>query len=612
MTSAGTIPSIFRRQAELLPAATAITAPGRLPLDYSGLWRQIEDHVRTLSGLALIGKPIAVVMGNGPEMAVTFLATSSIAAFAPLNPGYREREFDFYLSDLQAAAVIVESGVESPVRDVARKREIPLIELSPDLDQPAGVFRLDGSGSGVGDSLPFARPDDVALILHTSGTTSRPKMVPLTHANLCASARNISAVLQLRRDDRCLNVMPLFHIHGLMAGLLASLTEGASVACTPGFIATRFFEWLDQMKPTWYTAVPTMHQAILARVSENRQVVSRSRLRLIRSSSSALPPQVMHGLEGAFGAPVIESYGMTEASHQMTSNPLPPRPRKPKSVGVAAGPEVRILGEDGQFAGPAESGEVVIRGENVLARYLENPEATKRAFVHGWFRTGDEGYLDSDGYLFLTGRIKEMINRGGEKIAPREIDDVLLDHPAVAQAVAFGIPDTRLGEDVAAAVVLRPGVSVGEHELRAHVAGKLAEFKVPRRILILDEIPKGATGKIQRIGMAERLGLALQLVSEPDLKAESIAPRTPVEVRLARIWCDVLGLERIGVRDRFLSAGGDSMLATMLIARVRDEMKVEISMLDFFDASTIEEQAKLIGRALDAGSPQADASASGK
>jgi acyl-CoA synthetase (AMP-forming)/AMP-acid ligase II len=301
--------------------------------------------------------------------------------------------------------------------------------------------------------------------------------------------------------------MPLFHIHGLMAAVLASMTAGASVFCCPGFNALRFFAWLDEAKPSWYTAVPTMHQTILARAERNRESISRARLRLIRSSSASLPPQVMKALEDTFGAPVIESYGMTEAAHQMASNPLPPKPRKAGSVGLAAGPKVAVMDASGRLLELGETGEVVIRGENVFDGYENNPQATADAFTDGWFRTGDQGVMDADGYLAITGRLKELINRGGEKISPLEVDEVIMDHPAVAQVATFALPHDTLGEDVAAAVVLQDDASVDELELREFAAERLANFKVPRRIVILDEIPKGATGKLQRIGLAEKLGL---------------------------------------------------------------------------------------------------------
>jgi oxalate---CoA ligase len=353
-----------------------------------------------------------------------------------------------------------------------------------------------------------AEPGDISMVLHTSGTTSRPKIVPLSQANLAASAQHIAHTLAFAPADRGLNIMPLFHIHGLIAGVLTPLAAGSFVFCTPGFNALKFFAWMDECAPSWYTAVPTMHQAILGRAGKNAEVIARHPLRFIRSSSSSMPPQVIAELEAVFGAPLIESYGMTEAAHQMASNPLPPAVRKPGSVGIAAGPEVAVMDEAGTLLPRGAVGEIVIRGPNVTAGYESNPKANAEAFTAGWFRTGDQGTLDADGYLSLTGRLKEIINRGGEKVSPREIDEILMDHPAVAQVVCFGMPHAKLGEEVAAAVVLREGASSSERELQAFVGGRAAEFKVPKRILIMDEIPKGATGKLQRIGLAAKLGLA--------------------------------------------------------------------------------------------------------
>ncbi|MEL6700459.1 MAG: AMP-binding protein, partial [Pseudomonadota bacterium] len=350
--------------------------------------------------------------------------------------------------------------------------------------------------------------DDVALILHTSGTTSRPKIVPLLHSNIAASARHIADSLTLSPADRCMNVMPLFHIHGLLAAVSASLHAGASIWCSSGFNALSFFKDMGDATPTWYTAVPTMHQAILSRAGRNSDVIRDVPLRFLRSSSASLPAQVMEQLQQTFDAPVIEAYGMTEAAHQMCCNPLDRQ--KPGAVGVAAGPEVAIADEvenriiDG-------TGEVVISGPNVTPGYESNPDANAKNFfkVDGkrWFRTGDQGALDEDGFLHLTGRLKEIINRGGEKVSPLEVDGVLMDHPAVQQVVTFALPHPKLGEEVAAAVVLRDGHEADERAIRDFALERLADFKAPRRVVILPEIPKGATGKMQRIGMAEKLGL---------------------------------------------------------------------------------------------------------
>jgi acyl-CoA synthetase (AMP-forming)/AMP-acid ligase II len=358
----------------------------------------------------------------------------------------------------------------------------------------------------------MAEASDIALVLHTSGTTSRPKIVPLSQTNITASAYHIGNSLALRENDTCLNIMPLFHIHGLIAATLSSIAAGASVICTPGFNALKFFSWMEETRPTWYTAVPTMHQAILTRADRNKEIIAQGRLRLIRSSSSSLPPQVMEALEATFGVPVIEAYGMTEAAHQMASNPLPPGKRFSGCVGIAAGPDVAIMDEVGVLLGSGELGEIVIRGRNVTAGYEANVEANAKAFTNGWFRTGDQGTIDADGYLRLTGRLKELINRGGEKISPLEVDTVIMDHPAVAQVVTFGVPHDKLGEDVAAAVVLREGAACDARELRAFVGSRIADFKVPRKIVFLDEIPKGATGKLQRIGLHEKLAAELGMV----------------------------------------------------------------------------------------------------
>jgi acyl-CoA synthetase (AMP-forming)/AMP-acid ligase II len=452
---------------------------------------------------------VAIVLANGPEMASAFVAIAQAATTAPLNPAYRTDEFAFYLADLGARALVVQQGDPSPARDAAHAQRIQVIDLIPG-DEAAGGFALVAEERSVPVHSVNAGPataDDVALILHTSGTTSRPKIVPLTHRNVTASAAHIVATLALGRTDVCLNIMPLFHIHGLIAATLSALAAGGAVVCTPGFNAFKFFGWFKEVDPTWYTAVPTMHQALLPFARRNADVIAAGRLRFIRSSSASLPPQVMQALEEAFHVPVIESYGMTEASHQMASNPLPPAPRFPGAVGIAAGPEVAIMDDAGTILGPGELGEVVIRGRNVTAGYENNPQANASAFVNGWFRTGDQGVIDAAGYLRLTGRLKELINRGGEKVSPLEVDEALMGHPAVVQVVTFAMPHDKLGEEVAAAVVLREGEALDEHALRDFAGQRLAPFKVPRKIVFLPEIPKGATGKLQRIGLAEKLGL---------------------------------------------------------------------------------------------------------
>jgi len=421
--AAETVPQLLRRSANDAPA---IGTPGRPWLTHGGLRALARRTTASLNAMG-IGRNdrVAMVLPNGPEMAAAFVAIACAATTAPLNPAYRADEFDFYLSDLNARALVILQGMESPARAVAAARNIPIVELVPGTAE-AGDFTLAAALSGTPATPGEAQAEDIALVLHTSGTTSRPKIVPLRQVNITASAAHIGHFLELAAEDTCLNIMPLFHIHGLIAAVLSSLAAGGSVSCTPGFNAFRFFAWYDEVRPSWYTAVPTMHQALLPLAARNAETIARGRLRFIRSSSASLPPQVMTALEEAFHVPVIESYGMTEAAHQMASNPLPPRPHYAGSVGIAAGPELAIMDEAGTLLPPGTLGEIVIRGRNVTAGYENNPAANASAFTNGWFRTGDQGTLDEAGYLRLTGRLKEIINRGGEKVSPLEVDEILI------------------------------------------------------------------------------------------------------------------------------------------------------------------------------------------
>lgn len=487
-----------------LPALRTIAGHA---MSYGQLREVVELTCEALNSRGIgRGDSVAIVLNNGAHMAAAFVGIASAATAAPLHPGLSEREFRDSLESLRAKALVIETGVRTSAPDAAGDLGIPVLELVR--TDTAGGFRLGGSGIGGARTPSFAEPDDIALLLHTSGTTARPKLVPLTHNNLTTSARNIAGTLRLAPGDTCLNVMPLFHIHGLVGVLLASLCAGSEVAAAPGFQALRFSQWLRDLRPTWYSAVPTMHQAILQRAKRSDREAAQGQLRLIRSSSAALPPTVLTQLEDTFQCRVVESYGMTEASHQMTSNPLAPGARKPGSVGLPAGPEVAVMNESGRFLPQGERGEVVVRGPSITDGYVGNPEANAKSFADGWFRTGDQGFCDTDGYFSITGRLKELINRGGEKISPREVDEALLEHEAVAQAVAFAMPHAKLGEEVAAAIVLREGATVTQQALRGFVAVRLAGYKVPRRIVFLDEIPKGPSGKAKRVGLAKALGIS--------------------------------------------------------------------------------------------------------
>jgi acyl-CoA synthetase (AMP-forming)/AMP-acid ligase II len=442
------------------------------------------------SGIAP-GDRVAIALPNGLAVLAALLAASMVGTAAPLNPAYRYEEFCFYLQDTAARLILLpEDGAEDARRAAA------------DCDIP--VATVEALTSAAPSRRPMGRepaPEEVAVVLHTSGSTGRPKRVPLRHRNLAVSVANVMETYQLGPEDVSLCVMPLFHVHGLVASALATLGSGGTVVVPNAFHPFSFWRLVRTHGVTWYSAVPTIHQLLLARLGAERPAGAEG-LRFIRSCSAALTPEVMAQIEQRLEVPVLEAYGMTEAAHQMASNPLPPGTRKPGTVGPGTGVRIGIMGSDGRELPADQVGEVVIAGPNVIDGYEDNPTANADSFVSGWFRTGDQGVVDADGYLRLTGRIKELINRGGEKIAPREIDDVLLSHPAVAEAVAFGVPHPVWGEEVAAAVVLRHTAS--DSELLAWCRDRLAAFKCPARLHIVEAIPRTATGKIQRLSVAAR------------------------------------------------------------------------------------------------------------
>jgi acyl-CoA synthetase (AMP-forming)/AMP-acid ligase II len=461
-------------------------------VSYAALREQVRDAADVFAGLGIgRGDRVAMALPNGLPAIVCFLGAAAAGTAAPLNPSYREDEFRFYLGDTEAHLLVVPEGSGEDAQRAAGGAAVPIVDASV-VD---GRVRL--SAGGARAIAPAPAPDDIALVLHTSGSTGRPKRVPLKQSNLVASIDNIIETYALTPDDVSLCVMPLFHVHGLMASLMATLASGGTVVIPQRFNALGFWRVVREYGVTWYSAVPTMHQLLLARVGKGERVKT-GKLRFIRSCSASLAPETMQAMESAFGVPVLEAYGMTEAAHQMASNPLPPGDRKPGSVGAGTGVQVAIMDQNGKLLASGEQGEVVIQGANVIAGYENNAEANAGSFTNGWFRTGDQGFLDANGYLTLVGRLKELINRGGEKISPREIDEVLLTHPAIAEAVAFGVPHRMWGEEVAAAVVLREETSATESDLLAYCRERLAEFKSPKRIHIVQAIPRTATGKLQR------------------------------------------------------------------------------------------------------------------
>lgn len=575
----------------------AIEGIEREPMTYGELSRMVEHTLTNLNDMGYgRGDRIALMLPNGPEMATAFLAVIAGFSCAPLNPLYREKELEFYLSDMKASAIIVHHDLEPYVRGVARSLGINVITLNP-TDDTAGMFSLSGENQEPTHETGFAEPEDIGLILHTSGTTSRPKLVPVTQSSIVASSVYMAEPLGLTEIDKCLNVMPLFHIHGLIGAVITSLVSGGSVVCTPGFNAESMLKWIVEYRPTWYTSVPTIHQYVLEQAVLHKNQARMSGLRFIRSSSASLPPTVKEGLENIFSVPVVEAYGMTEAPHQISTNPLPPCLRKTGSVGMPTGLEMVVLGKDGEILPPNVTGEIALKGSRLFMGYENNPEANEKAFFNGWFLTGDLGHMDEEGYFFIDGRIKEMINSGGEKISPREVEETLLSNSKVAEAIAFSIPDPVFGEKVGAAVVLKDSHILNANDLKKHVSSNLAYFKVPAFFWIVDKIPKGPTGKIQRIGMYEKLKDIAPSVEDqggPDYAP----PISKTEKILADIWTEVLKKEKVGRDASFFDLGGDSLLATMVVSRIAQAFDLKIGIASVMDYDTIARLGELIDHRL--------------
>lgn len=587
-----TMHSVLRAWAEQTPLATAIAAPGRAPLTYSALLAEIEQAAAALKALGVSRDDrVALMLPQGAEIAVALLAVSAAAIAAPLNPVLGDDELAAAFETLAPRLLVVPAGAAARAVEVARGQGIRIIELVVRPDSPAGSFGFSGVHADAADAPEYSGPENVGLALPTTGTTGRSKFVLLRHRNFCAAAENTMTALQLTQADRCLDVMPSFHAHGLVAGVFASLRAGAQVVCTPAFDAARFFEWLAEFRPTWYTAVPTMHQAVVAEASMHRDLIEACPLRFVRSASSILSQALMEDLERTFGAPVTESYGLTEAS-QLTNTPLDRRKQKPGSLGTTGSSQIAIMGADGTLVGQGVAGEIVCRGPVLMAGYLGDPEATKQCFVDGWFKTGDIGYLDSDGHLYMTGRQKEMINRGGEKVVPEEVDRVLLAYPPIAQAVTFGIPDPVMGEEIAAVVVLRSGTAATAAQVREFASGALSDHKVPRRVLIVPSIPTGPTGKLTRRKMGAYFG---HLLSGPRRDGSlPVEARDALERGLAGIWKDVLRLDSVGVTDDFFDCGGNSLLAVRMLEEVERFSGRVLHPSVLFSAPTIEALARVL------------------
>jgi oxalate---CoA ligase len=583
------------------PQHPAIFSPGMPPLTYRELAVTIKRDIRVLRERNTGAEDrVAVVLPNGPLLATTILSVSAITCCAPLSPHLTPEEYRFEITDLMCSAVITTGEGRNPIHDVAEELGIDIITAGHERGISPGLVKICDKGDAENDGQFAPDGHGTCLIMHTSGTTARPKIVPLSRENLSYSAARISESLSLSPADRCLNVMPLFHVHGLIGCLFSSLASGSSVICSPGFSSGNFFAWINELNPTWYSAVPTIHEAVF-RQGVNMNYQGSHQLRFIRSCSSPLSPMLAAKIEKLFSTPVIEAYGMSEATHQISVNPLPPGIRKHGSVGLPAGCEVAILSPENRVLSTGKTGEIAIKGPNVFSGYERNPKANETSFTRGWLRTGDLGYRDSDGYLFITGRIKEIINKGGEKVSPREIDEVFFNHPDVSAAVAFGFPHQTLGEDIALAVVPAPGKRITVTQLRHYALQRLAPFKVPSKFFIVSEIPKGVTGKISRKSLP-----ALFNLSEGEKHADNVGPearsvtgpRNSQDARLIGIWQDVLGIAPVGIDDDFFMLDGTSLAAADMVAQIYKNIGTRLAPTILYRTPSIRELSDFIGRGL--------------
>jgi acyl-CoA synthetase (AMP-forming)/AMP-acid ligase II/thioesterase domain-containing protein/acyl carrier protein len=570
------------------PEVPAVLAPGRESPTFAGLWRQMEYVAGAIGGPAGI---TAVILPNGPELLTALLGILLAGAAAPLNPDLTEAELRRQVAFLRPRTAVLGSDQSASVEALVRSLGIRVLRAEQDESESAGVFALREVWRPVSPQPLRSLPPDTRLLLHTSGTGGEPKVAPLSEANLRASFASQHRSFALTAADRFLCLAPLFHLHGF-GSAAAQLTAGGSVVCPQGFDPQAFPEWLRQFRPTWYTGGPALHHAVASLVATGAEL-PRESLRFVRSSSAALESGVQAELERALGVPFIDSYGLTEAG-TVAAIPLPPAKGKPGSAGLSAGAEIGIFGPDACPLPVGAEGEIAVRGPNVIGGYLDDPAANRDSFHDGWFLTGDLGRLDADGYLFVTGRLKDVINRGGAKVMPAEIDAALLAHPAVAEAAAFGVPHARLGEEVEAAVVPRDGAALTESELRAYAAGRLAGFKVPRRIHFTAAIPRTSTGKPKRAALT--ISFARSSDNAVPDRTGLARPLSPEQARIAAIWSRVLGCGEILAEDELPMLGGDSLSAAVILAEVQAEFGIAGSLAGFFDRPTVEHLAQLVAQ----------------
>jgi acyl-CoA synthetase (AMP-forming)/AMP-acid ligase II/thioesterase domain-containing protein len=590
--SHSTIGREIERQSKTRPDQAALVCTGYAPLSYRELQQQI-DKIRTDLRQASFARSarIVVALPSGPHAAVAIVAIACSAVAVPLNPKLTFDEIETCFATLRPDAIVLLRDSESAARHVAEGKGLTVFEATP-ISEGSLRLKVVMPKSGNIASADNPDPDAPAFILQTSGTMAEPKSIPFSHRNMLAAAARLQAWFKLTPQDRCLSVSPLYYSHGLKVTVFTPLLTGGTVAFPTDSSQLDFGQWFGALKPTWYSAGPTLHRLIFDKAESIPDANSRHSLRFVLSGGAPLPRNILEGLQRTLDVSVVEHYGSSEAA-QIAANLPPPGRSKPGTCGIPWPGTVMIVDEDGGKLPPEQQGEILIGGPTLISGYLDAPELNRECFVDGWFKTGDIGSLDDEGFLTLHGRLKDLINRGGEKVSPPELDESLMRHPAVAEAAAFAVPHERLGEDVAAAVVLRPGMSASAAELRTYLSDQLASFKVPRRIFIVEQLPKGSSGKILRRRLTESFGI--------QMAGPAVASDKPVDndllLQLRNLWERLLKCGPLSIDDDFFEKGGDSLLVVDMLCEVeRLTGKKVPSLTTILEASTVRKLAQYLGR----------------
>jgi acyl-CoA synthetase (AMP-forming)/AMP-acid ligase II/acyl carrier protein len=592
--AARTMRDVIRHWAGVSPESPAIAALNHHDMSYRDLAVLIDRIAGQLAARGFgADTRIALVHRGGPSMMTALLGISACSVLVSLNDSFSEDEFRWHITTRKIDAIIIEASFASPIRDVAASMGLPVIDaMTEGKDNCAGHITLDLPMGDETVTPDFTEAEDIAFIFATSGTTSNPKIVPLRHRHLLSRVESTSALYELTAHDKCLNLNRLF-LCGGVSNAFTALYAGGCVA----FLKAKaqvdlsvFAHALTALMPSWFVASFNFNVGVYQRLCRDPDYRPDHNLRFIRATSGRIDQEVTKGLENYFRVPVIEAYSSTETG-RISGNPLPPGVRKPGTVGrVISNSEVSIIDDDGNPIPAGERGEVLARGDNVFDGYENNPAANEAAFFNGWYRTGDEGSFDADGYLTLTGRIKEMINRGGEKISPGEIDEMLNTHPEVVDAATCAVPHPTLGEVPAAAIVRTPESTVTEEDLFDFLGTQLTPVKVPRTLIFVDSIPRGPSGKIQRLQIS---ALIRNHESGQGIKERGAGTfPTQTENRLLGMWRDVLPAGDIQRDDDFFMLGGDSLAATQLVLAVNDDFRIGMPLVEVFDvARTIAKMA---------------------